>query len=154
MQIRYNKNFESLTESNFSFSSIPYCTASEYVLNESIVEIDDCYYFKKYAPKSSTHNKNMLVDRTGNECFYNKLFLDDLLDGEATPMKKFMCGLSVVKDLYEKLKSQFSSLPFTIVLSYNYEDCYVRFHKSRDGEHWLADNLDEYLSEAIVEIKW
>ena len=72
MKLKYNKKFQALVGENFSLKSVTFCEASSFVLNEEIVVVDDCYYFKTYNP-GAPFSPN-LVDRTGNEFYFNKLF--------------------------------------------------------------------------------
>ena len=134
---------------NFSLKLVTVCEASSFVLNEEIVVVDDCYYFKTYNP-GAPFSPN-LVDRTGNEFYFNKLFIDDLIKRELLPKERFWCGLSVAKDLSHKLQHLYKE-GFLVILAFDYEHCYVRFFKIRKGESILEDDLEKYKHEAVLVI--
>ena len=54
--------------------------------------------------------------------------------------------------LRESLETQFPDRAFVIITPFSDGECTVRFHPSRNNERWLADDLDKYESEAILEI--
>ena len=163
MKIKFNKNFGKLVGSNFSFDAFLLNEESSFLKNEEIVSNQGIYYFKRYAPQFDENNavtsendyhSKSLIDKSGEEYFFNKLFVDDLVrkvELKLTPQKRFSYGMMIAVELIKKLQKLYNN-GFTVVLSYNYEHCYVRFYKERKGENILDVNLDNYKNDAILKI--
>jgi hypothetical protein len=108
------------------------------ILNNGIAVVDDCFYFKDYASPYSPD----LFDKTGNECFRNKFYVDyctDITDN----IEALRLGISFVKCLANKLESY--NEPFCIILGY--QDDFgvdIRFHKIRMEEATYMEDVDTY----------
>jgi hypothetical protein len=63
--------------------------------------------------------------------------------------EQLKCGLYFSHHLAQKIEATFGH-NFNVILSYNKEHCFIRFHKVRINEKWLDDNLDNYKLEAIL----
>lgn len=123
-------------------NSLPY-PLKEF-LNKGIVIIDDCFYFKDFATSYSED----LFDKTGNECFNNKFYIDDYVN-VANKIETLRVGIRFVECLAHKL--EFYNLPFCIILSYHDNSVDVRFHKIRkDDMPYLDENINNYTEECIL----
>lgn len=150
MIVRYNKIFEGLTKGDLDKYRVS-CEAVDFIIREGFVIIDGCYYFKSFAPRALVFSKD-LIDRTGNECFFNKISLDTNFNSlESLDLLK--CGISASFELYIKLVQTFKGERFNVIFSYNNDGASLRFHKDRNDENWLADDLDKYKKDAILQIK-
>lgn len=149
MILKYNKKFENLVGTNFSIEQVEPCKASSFIKNEDILCINDSYYFKRFAP-----TKKMLppVDKMIDEFDTNKIRVDDIINTKVTSSEAFWCGLTLVKEVVNKLQNSFGN-GFAITLSYNYQHCYIRFYKIREGSNNVtSDNLEGFKSEAILRV--
>ena len=90
-------------------------------------------------------------DRTNLECTANKLSVGELLDprlSRAAPLLLLTAGLV----LAERLPRELARFPgrFNIILCYDGESCALRFHRIREGESWLHEDLEEYDEEGVL----
>ena len=116
-------------------------------INKGITETDECFYFKDLATSYSED----LFDKTGNESFINKLYVDDFID-TTDNVKLLQIGISFVKSLGNMLESY--NKPFCIILGYqdNMNSVDVRFHKIRLEEvKYLVEDIDTYLEDCILQ---
>jgi hypothetical protein len=115
----------------------------ENFINKGIMEVDECFYFKDFATSYSED----LFDKTGNECFNNKFYIDCFVN-TTDDIEKLQVGISFVKCLANKLKLY--NDPFCIILDYHDNSVDIRFHKIRVEEvAYLAENIDNYTEECI-----
>jgi hypothetical protein len=149
MDIRFNKIFGNLSNGNLDIET-SLCNVVNFIIDENFIIIDGCYYFKSLAPKALYYSKE-LFDRTGNECFFNKISLEYSRDS-SNPLNEFHCGISSSFKLFKKLNKSFEGVSFSVIFSYNTEGSNIRFHKIRANENWLAANIDDYKDDAILEI--
>lgn len=119
------------------------------LLNDEIVIVDSCYFFKSLAPEIESTSEKW-YDRTGIECDFNNISIEDIIDVESVT-ERLNYGLCFAYNLAKKLESQFGQ-DFNVILSYDRENCFVRFHKIRAGEKWLDDNLNNYKIDAVLKI--
>jgi hypothetical protein len=94
----------------------------------------------------------MLHDETGDECFINKLHLDDYLGGEdelAPVEEQLGCGLRLVRELQRRLPREER---FNLLLGCDATHCTARFHKVRPGQRWLTEDLEDYREDAVLEM--
>lgn len=149
MKYIYNKYFLSLIGPRLSSINerIDLPKGLVEILNSKIKIVHNCYYFEhvKVGGKCSLE----FIDKTGNECFYNKIQIDEYCSEDVDKLNLMEIGICFSIKLSQKLI--YSS--FNIILSYDGEYCNVRFHKLRKKESWLNQDLDTYLDEAILLIK-
>jgi len=94
-------------------------------------------------------------DLTGYECAVNHIHIDDFLEPGSQQKQGllFRSAIAFAYRLKEKLISTFPKQNFNIILGYslgNPPGCTVRFHKIRENESWISDNLDGYEAEAVM----
>jgi hypothetical protein len=156
MKLIYNKNFEKSARVDELSSSIEELDGGLlFFKNPKIVVRDDCHYFESTAP--SIGFTETLVDRTGNECFYNKIFLDDIWLGRYSNSEKKRLSVYASRLLAAKLEAIYSD-KFNVILSFEAEeneglDAVVRFHKIRKNETWLVPDLEQYKTNSILIIQ-
>jgi hypothetical protein len=89
-------------------------------------------------------------DPTGNECSVNSFHLEDYLEkGMAREAPALAATATKCADWLAERLRRFSAEPFRIISSIEDRHCTMRFHKRRDGETWLADDIEAY-EEAIA----
>ncbi|ACD21845.1 hypothetical protein FDE76_07605 [Clostridium botulinum] len=120
-------------------------------------EIKGFVLLKKYKDTVEELDENKILsvyyDRTGYEASYNEFRIEDYFDSY---IGKPMDGLALAIKLSEiweyKLKRDFPSYKFHIIIGFDGNFTTIRFHRFRDEEgSWIAlDNLDEYNGESIA----
>jgi hypothetical protein len=149
MELKSNSLFKELVPGNIEPDKFSKCAFTHDLLSEDIVVIDGCYFFNSLKPDWLRFTPyKYLVDRTGEECFHNKIHIDNIIDAD-TPEQQLKCGLYFSYYLAKKIEATFGH-GFNVLLSYDGEYCVVRFHQIRINEKWLADNLENYMREAIL----
>ncbi|WP_252244565.1 MULTISPECIES: hypothetical protein [unclassified Clostridium] len=96
---------------------------------------------------------SVYYDRTGFEASYNEFRIEDYFDwciGKPTEALALAVKLSEIWEY--KLKSEFPSYKFHIIIGFDGDFTTIRFHKLRDEESsWIAvDNLDEFKGQSIA----
>ena len=88
------------------------------------------------------------------ECCANKVLVERMLD----PWLVYVCPLLLLTGglfIAEQVSKRLVGLPgrFNVIVSYDGESCAVRFHKIREGESWLCDDLESYVDEGILVVE-
>ena len=117
------------------------------LLDEGFVEQDRCLLFRRFAKRLATSSASDFPDKTGREAFVNHLHIDDYADVSGAPA---LAALGV--SFAERLSAALSKLNEQCVVIVSTDDvsCSVRFHRRRDGEAWLADDLESYRDDGIA----
>ena|SRR5215472_3485164 len=104
----------------------------------------------KSQAKLAKVKRGAFPDRTGFECFVNHTHIEDQLQGSRPTQEHLLeQGLGFASTLFGRLSSSFPDTPVSVILSHSDSGCVVRFHIIREGEKWLADDLEGYGGEAI-----
>ncbi len=144
MKIEVNKKFEEFVMNSF-FQKNKYSLNDEFN-NFDILEIDECYYFSFAAPEGK-YSKDF-TDRTGNEVSYNRILIEDYINEEDLSQEDlFFQGVIMCLKLIEKIKN--IGFDFKIILNIN-EFPSLTFHKVREGEIYLEDNLNNYIIDSLI----
>jgi hypothetical protein len=88
------------------------------------------------------------------ECCANKVLVERMLD----PYLVYVCPLLLLTGglfIAEQVSKRLIGLPgrFNVIVSYDGESCAVRFHKIREGESWLSEDLESYVDEGILVVE-
>jgi hypothetical protein len=107
--------------------------------------VQGCVFFRELFHHDALTALAMHHDMTGYECAVNAIHLEDYLEkGMAREAPALAATAARCADwLMERLR-RFSSEPFRVIVSVQGRNCTLRFHKLRDGESWLADDLEGY----------
>ena len=82
----------------------------------------------------------------------NKIRVDDLIERKISRIEAFRCGLSFLRELGKQINAEFGK-DFELILSYNYEHCFVRFYKIRSGiNNVMSEDLEGFKDEAILRV--
>jgi hypothetical protein len=113
-------------------------------------DVEGCVFFRELFHHDALTALAMHHDMTGYECAVNAIHLEDYLEKGMAREAPALAATAVkcVDWLAERLR-RFSSEPFRIIVSVDRRNCTLRFHKVRDGESWLADDIEAY-EEAIA----
>ena len=86
------------------------------------------------------------VDYTGYECFINHLHIDDYVNENI-----FLTALCFMSEVSDLVKYKFPDRLFRFIIAReNDSSCNVRFHRLRDGEVWLVEDINQYHEEGIL----
>jgi hypothetical protein len=89
-------------------------------------------------------------DAVGYECFINHLHIRDHISEQTERLhadEQLVHGLRFALELQERLPRH---QRFEIIVASNEDDCNVRFHGSRAGQSWVADDLEGYQEDAVL----
>jgi hypothetical protein len=119
------------------------------LLDEGFCEMDDCVFFARFANRVKTASQSDFPDRTGYECFVNHVHVDDYLEaGAASAPLLATIGVAFARRLAEMLSARNGG--FVVIVGSDDLSSSVRFHRARNGESWLSDDLESYRDEAIA----
>jgi hypothetical protein len=119
----------------------------DFEVEHDLIETNGSILLRNEYLQSAHMALNDYQDRAGYECFVNHVHI------ACRPEKRDMLSsLAHIFWLRESLEKQFPDRAFVIITPFSDGECTVRFHQSRNNERWLADDLDKYESEAILEI--
>jgi hypothetical protein len=119
----------------------------------SVAQVGDVVLLESFCKKPSLRPADFEV-ASALECCANKLQLEKMLDPRlvlACPLLMLTGGLLLAGEVSRRL----TALPgrFNVIVSYDGESCAVRFHKIREGESWLCDDLETYVDEGILVVE-
>jgi hypothetical protein len=84
-------------------------------------------------------------DKTGYECFINHVHRP--FDGTGASLKSCLSyAIALQKGLARIAKNR----SFQVIVSVDDHECTVRFHQLRQGESWVAEDLEGYTEEAVL----
>lgn len=113
-------------------------------------DVQGCIFFRELFHHDALTALAMHHDMTGYECAVNAIHLEDYLEkGMAREAPALAAtAMKCIDWLAERLR-KFAVGPFKIIVSIDRRSCTLRFHKVRDGESWLADDIEGY-EEAVA----
>ncbi len=86
-----------------------------------------------------------LSDETGYECSENHIHIDWLTRDRSLPaLVHLRLGLLLCERLVARLQARSDAVPARVIMSFDGRYCVVRFHKLREGQLWLASDLEGY----------
>ncbi|MGO9339235.1 MAG: hypothetical protein ACLPY1_17200 [Terracidiphilus sp.] len=127
-----------------------------------VKEVDGCVVPKSFKGDRiwdlTRPNVANIDDETGFECDSSEINVESFLTDAIELHELARLGLEVDFLLSTRLASAKISGPFRVIVNARPEDlelkvgnaCTVRFHRLRDGQVWLKDDLEGYPEEAIA----
>lgn len=114
-------------------------------------EVEGHVFFRRLFPHDHAEGLPLHHDSTGYECAVNSIRLEDYLERDTSrePAILAATALKYAQFLAERLR-EVSSDTFRIIASVSGKRAKMRFHKMRNGESWLTDDLEAYRDEAIL----
>ena len=109
-----------------------------------LIVVDGSVLFKREFEQAKGAAVSDFPDRTGFEAFVNNFH---------RPYDKTSESLQTSLYFATKLRNRLAEIKehqFVVILSVSEGDCVVRFHQLRQGENWLADDLETYTEEGIL----
>ena len=117
------------------------------ILEEGIVGIDNCLFFRCFYEANSHINQRDFEDNTSYENFINEFHLDDYCrKGTLNYVFKFVDRLDKIN------KEKDVPISITAYVSYDNEDFTFSFVTSHEGEnHWIEFNdIDDYQQPLMI----
>ena len=144
-----NKHMRELLERGAALTEIYVPSPFQILVGGGFTEIQGCVFLRSLFP----YDTLMALPRndlTGNESSVNSFHLEDYLEKGMSREAPALAVTAVkcVDWLAERLR-RFSADPFRIIFSVGGRNCVMRFHKVREGESWLDDDLEGY-QEAVA----
>ena len=109
---------------------------------------NECILLAALADKTGNSSISDFADRTGWECFVNKIHLEDWLDDLALEKQELLIAQAIL--LAERLKPLVATVALRFIVSFDEMSCTLRMHQIRQGEDWLNDDLESYREEGIL----
>jgi hypothetical protein len=126
------------------FSGVPIPDGLLGVLGGGFVLRSDCLILASLEKKCSSVSVSDFPDRTGYECFVNVIHVDDYVDSDYLSY-----SISFALALIECWRENELGGDIRVVVSNDELGGVVRFHLIREGENWVAENIELY-EEAIL----
>jgi len=118
------------------------------LLAAGFVEHTGGTFLGSYKSRLDAASRDDFEDMTGFECFINHVHVDDYVTASGRSL--VAQGMRFAKTLADKLRGLGR---YTVIISSDGDTCSVRFHRSRAGESWLADDLETYRDEGVAAIQ-
>jgi hypothetical protein len=117
-------------------------------LDDGVVEVEGCVLLRAMRPAAGRSDAPPHRDHTHRECSINRHRFDALHGAD----RALATALTYAGQLVEMLERSGCAGPFRVILSRDPADrsCNVRFHRLRQDESWLADDLESYGEEAVL----
>lgn len=121
------------------------------------IEVEKCVLIKDINENIRQLNMNQIYelygDKTGFEASNNHIHIPKYdEENEESQIKLLKLAMHILDEWKAKLKTDFPTYRFHLIISYDGEECTLRFHKYREEEgSWLKiHDLDGYKEEAIL----
>jgi hypothetical protein len=121
------------------------------LVNLGFKDVEGCVFFRDLFRYTRADGLPLYHDATGYECAINRIRLKDYLERDAAqePVALAATVLVCARFLATRLE-HFSTDTFRIIASVQDRTSMLRFHKLREGERWLRDDLEGYQEEALL----
>jgi hypothetical protein len=111
-------------------------------------DVEGCVFFRAMFPydnRLADAELGIHQDKTGFECAVNRIHLEDYFEkGMAREAPSLaLTAVRCAAFLANRLR-RFSTDPFRIIASVDDRNCTLRFHKVRNGESWIVDDIESY----------
>ena len=107
--------------------------------------VDDSVLLKNEVERAKGVAIVNFPDRTGFECFINHVHRPYNETAES-----LLSCIQYATALRNELSEIRNGRTFVVILSVSNDDCVVRFHQLRQGEHWVAEDLETYTDEGVL----
>ncbi len=118
------------------------------VLGDGFQELRGCVVLAGLVASAAHVTVSSCGDETGFEAFVNHVHVEDVLGLTVSDPRVAAQAGGFTKELAAALERIYPDERFVVILSLG-DSCTVRFHKLREGQAWLADDLEGY-DEAVM----
>jgi hypothetical protein len=129
------------------FQGINLSSKLQKLLTGGVCELSGCFFLKKMLPRGFNIDQAIRLshDRTQVECDINHIHIDDFLDTQVNIEKSILeQGLLFSVSLQQLLVDKNQFITIISFTQGEFPDCNVRFHKKRENENWLVNNINLY----------
>lgn len=112
-----------------------------------LVMVNGCVFLADEYERSASGSLEQFPDRTGYECFVNHIHAP--YDGTRDALLQLIVRIAAIR---RSLTEHAPDRRFLIIVSIADRQSTIRFHECRQGQAWLADNLEGYTEEAVAAI--
>jgi hypothetical protein len=121
--------------------------ALQTVLSQGIARENDCFLFAANRDGARSAPESRFQDMTGYECFVNLVHVARHGEDDKESLAAALDFAAGTRRLLESLPEPRPE--FRVILTVDTDSCSIRFHARRNGESWLADDLEKY-EEAVA----
>jgi len=126
-----------------------------WVIFPEFIEWDGCVLLrqsKKLRLPDKFQPDPFCPDRTSYEASFNHVHLDEYMDEvRKYPYEGLRIGLKILNAWQLHLKNRFPAKKFVLILSFDGNDCVLRFHTCREGSPWIdTSSLNDYEEGVLV----
>jgi hypothetical protein len=124
------------------------------ILSDGLIERGDCIVLARFGgpPGQPPNLRRPVSDETGFEALHNHLHIEDELPPlQATPAETLRQAARYVSSLAALLEAEYPQRRFRIIVGVG-DSCVVRFHTDRPDSPWLADDIEGYEHEAVLDV--
>ncbi|WP_057470826.1 hypothetical protein [Rhizobium sp. Root1203] len=104
-----------------------------------------CQFLSALLQNSKSVTRKDFPDAVGLECFVNSVHIDDY--DVTDPLLQ---AIVFVEEVLRAWKATGSDYILVAIISSEENNVVVKFHLKRDGQRWLAEDLDRYLDAILV----
>src|SRR5260370_42472664 len=143
--MRINKNMRKLYDEMTNNLPTEFPDGLTNLLSEGFIADEGCVFlFSLYRLKGNAR-RDLFPDEVGYECFVNHIHIDDFSKDNI-----LATAIVFVEKLELEWKAQSIRDTLRIVLSFEDDNCVVRFNLVRDKQDWLREDLECYEHEALL----
>jgi hypothetical protein len=116
-------------------------------------DVDGCVFFRELFHEDTLGAMWIHRDRTGYESSVNAIHLTDYFEKGMSRESPALAAtaLACTELLANQLRKHRAGEPFRIIATVDNRHCTMRFHKLREDESWLSDDLESYQDPIFVE---
>ena len=120
------------------------------LLAGGFVEEEQCVFLSVLKRETAVKRLDF-ADRTGYECFVNRIHIEDYLEnGGLPPLEMLGRGIALARELKAQLSRLHGAKHFRIIVAFHRPSCTVRFHTVRPDEEWVDKDANGHRAEAIA----
>jgi len=118
------------------------------IVKSGIRQEKECFLMELLFEKCRNATLTDFQDNTGWECFVNKTHIEDWLDDEDLEKQEELLAQSFL--LAEGIANLAPGVPLRFIISIDEMGCTFRFHRVRNDESWLSDDLESYKEQGVL----
>jgi hypothetical protein len=120
------------------------------VLAQGLIHSEGCIILKSQMELVSSEVRKRFTDKTGFECFVNHIHVEDYAPGEMCIL--LQQSMAFGKELERTLLKAGVTEPVQYIIAGDTDEMNIRFHVLREGEEWLAQDIERY-EEAVAVVR-
>jgi len=112
----------------------------------ALSEVGEFFLLKNQYEANKHVSPADLPDKTGYECYINHVHRP--FDGTGASLKSCLSYAITLQKGLARIETK--NRNFQVIVSVDDHECTIRFHQLRQGESWVAEDLEGYAEEAIL----